>query len=234
LKKQTPITTLSFFKYESIKSKIWAFGMMQFAHKHLQNVDGMGFYKLMGSGKQLGRPFADWSVYALLQVWEDESHADKFIRGSSLFSKYRQQAAQHCSIYMKCLSTHGEWSKQTPFLPVQNHDKSNPYVAVITRATIKSRWLWTFWRQAIKSEKPIHSAEGLLYAKGIGEVPLKHMATFSIWSDIEGLKKYAYRTKEHNKAIKMTRALDWYAEESFSRFQPYRIDGHWPHLELNL
>ncbi|MEL7222238.1 MAG: DUF3291 domain-containing protein, partial [Bacteroidota bacterium] len=62
------ITTITFFRYHSLKDKCWAFFMMQFAHQHLAKTQGLSFYKLMGSGKGLGfSPWPDWSIYSLLQ-----------------------------------------------------------------------------------------------------------------------------------------------------------------------
>ncbi|MFQ3269562.1 MAG: hypothetical protein ACI9B2_001372, partial [Flavobacteriales bacterium] len=58
------ITTISFFNYRGLLNKVWAFAMMQFAHKFLQNISGQSFYKLMGSGKGMGfNPMPDWSTY---------------------------------------------------------------------------------------------------------------------------------------------------------------------------
>lgn len=39
--------------------------------------------------------------------------------------------------------------------------------------------------------------------------------------------EFAYKSKDHQNAIKKTRQLDWYKEELFSRFQPYRSEGTW-------
>ncbi|MGB6151422.1 MAG: DUF3291 domain-containing protein, partial [Pricia sp.] len=59
------ITTLSIFKFTSLKSKIWAFAMMQFAHAPLRRVQGQEVYKLLGSGKSGFNPLPDWSTYAI-------------------------------------------------------------------------------------------------------------------------------------------------------------------------
>jgi hypothetical protein len=73
------ITTISFFKYTSLRNKFWGLKMMQFAHKGLVNTEGLSFYRLLGSGKGKGfNPFPDWSVYSLLQVWETEEAAQTF------------------------------------------------------------------------------------------------------------------------------------------------------------
>ena len=53
------------------------------------------------------------------------------------------------------------------------------------------------------------------------------MATFSIWKNMEALKKFAYQSEAHKVAIQKTRELDWYSEEMFCRFQPYQSLGTW-------
>jgi hypothetical protein len=53
------------------------------------------------------------------------------------------------------------------------------------------------------------------------------MATFSLWKDFESVKQFAYKSKQHKEAIKKTREYEWYSEELFSRFQPYKSSGTW-------
>ena len=72
----------------------------------------------------------------------------------------------------------------------------------------------------------------MIYTKGIGEAPLIQMATFSIWENKEALHNYAYNSPEHQEAIRKTRKLDWYQEELFVRFQPYRSMGTWGGQDL--
>lgn len=222
------ITTLTFCKYNSIRSKIWAFWMMQFSHRYLKKVKGMSFYKLMGSGQGLGFNLSpDWSVYCLLQVWENEDVAAHFLSDSILINKYDLYADERGTIFMKNLTSHGVWSGKQPFLKNGLTDESNHHVAIITRATIKTSQLIKFWKYVPTAQKPISKAKGLLYTKGIGEVPVKQMATFSVWDNIENMKQFAYNSEEHQTAIKMTREFNWYAEELFARFQPYKMIGTW-------
>ena len=102
------ITTITFFKYGSLLNKIWAFGMMQFAHRALQGVQGQSFYKLMGSGKGFGfNPLPDWSVYCLLQVWESEEHADTFFMEADLMKGYRKHTVGFRTFYMKTYQQKG-------------------------------------------------------------------------------------------------------------------------------
>ena len=212
--------------------------MMQFAHRPLGQIKGLTFYKLMGSGKNEGfNPFPDWAVYSLLQVWESEEDADFFFAEAKLMFRYRKNAEEIWTIYMKNISAKGEWSKKQPFQVSQDIDKNNEHLAIITRATIKPSKLLPFWKYVPTSHLSLKGNTGLIYTKGIGEVPILQMATFSLWKDWASVKQFAYESKEHHVAIQKTRELDWYSEEMFSRFQPYRSEGTWegeemlPHLK---
>lgn len=218
------ITCLQLFTYKGFSQNFWAFMMMQFAHSHLSNVEGLSFYKLMGSGKDFGfNPLPDWSTYALLTVWKDEETADAFFNNSILFKKYKKKADKITTHYMWCFKSHGYWSGTQPF-QVGNREPApaNP-IGVITRASIKKRHLFKFWRYVPHSTKALKSNPDLLYTKGIGEVPIIQMATFSLWRNMEAIKDFAYKSKHHQKAIKLTKKHQWYSEEMFSRFEVYKI-----------
>ena len=131
------ITTLTFYKYVGWQNKLWAFSMMQFAHARLKKVDGLEFYKLLGSGKENFDPRPDFSVYGVLQVWENESSAHEYFEQSSLSQSYRKRSTQQLTFYLKNIQAHGQWSKKNPFDKSAELDIDNPYIAVITRATIK-------------------------------------------------------------------------------------------------
>ncbi len=200
--------------------------MMQFAHRHLAGARGLQFYKLMGSGKQDGfNPFPDWSTYSLLMTWENENFAQDFIKNSALFDAYRSRTEKLWTIYMKNILARGAWSGGNPFEPHTDLDPGFSKIAVITRATIRWRKLRKFWQYVPTSSLPLAGNKGLIYTKGIGEVPVLQMATFSLWENEQALKDFAYNSVEHHRAIQKTRELNWYKEELFSRFQPYREEG---------
>ncbi len=201
---------------------------MQFSHTYLKEIDGLGFYKLMGTGKGNGfNPWPDFSTYALVQVWESEKHAHHFFRSSEIMNMYENHSTERWTLLMRTIRANGLWSGQNPFEPSEDLDSKIPYLAVITRATIRTSKLLPFWRYVPTSEKPIERNAGLMYTKGVGEVPLLQMATFSLWENEESLKAFAYQSTEHAKAIKLTRELNWFSEELFSRFQPYESYGTW-------
>lgn len=222
------ITTITFFKYKGFTDKLWAFFMMQLAHNKLSKIKGQQFYKLMGSGKGMGfNPLPDWSIYSIVQVWNNEANANHFFEDSDVISSYKNHTSEQWTLYMKSIKAHGLWGGSNPFEKNESLNSNNPHVAIITRATIKLSKLYTFWKYVPISQKPLENSKGLLYTKGIGEVPLTQMATFSLWNSMENAKAFAYSSKEHQIAIQKTRTLNWYKEELFSRFQPYKSIGTW-------
>jgi heme-degrading monooxygenase HmoA len=228
------ITTITLFKFSGFWNKTWAFGQMQFAHSFLRKTPGLNFYKLMGSGKDPGfNPFPDWNVYALLCNWENEAAANDFFQNAAKFRQYQKHTTEQWTIFMKPIHAKGLWSGANPFSPTSDLDETNPLIAVITRATIRKKNLVQFWRYVPISQSPIlKGCKGLIYTKGIGEVPLVQMATFSIWQSMEDLKNFAYNSPEHKEAISKTHKIDWYKEEMFARFQPYHSIGKWTGKEL--
>jgi len=228
----TQITTLSFCKYTSLRNKFWGLKMMQFAHKGIANTNGLTFYRLLGSGRGKGfNPFPDWSVYCLLQVWESEEAANAFFNSSDLMKQYTYRTDELFTLYMKNISAGGTWVGKTPFKKGADLDPHLP-IAVITRATIKWNWLIRFWKYVPTSQKALEGNEGLIYTKGVGEIPIVQMATFSLWKNFEAVKQFAYNSKQHQEAIRRTRKNDWYREELFARFQPYKSVGTWGGKDL--
>jgi heme-degrading monooxygenase HmoA len=223
------ITTLTLFRFPDLKSKLWAFSQMQFAHSFIAKSPGLIFYKLMVSGRDIGFSlFPDWGVYALLGVWENKEAANNFFNHSNTYKQYQEKSIEQWTIFMKPIQTKGFWSGGNPFIPSLELDANNPMIAVITRATIKPNKLLKFWRFVPISQRPIQrGCPGLIYTKGVGEVPVIQMATFSVWENLDSLKNYAYNSLEHREAIKKTHKIDWYREEMFTRFQPFKTIGTW-------
>jgi spheroidene monooxygenase len=131
------IVTLTLFRFTGLTSKLWALPQMRFAHATMGNIAGLHFYKLMGSGRELGfSPFPDWGVYAMLCVWDHEQSANDFFNNAEIYQRYREKSSEQWTIFMKPIQTKGSWSGGNPFTPSADLDAANPLIAVITRATI--------------------------------------------------------------------------------------------------
>ncbi len=194
---------------------------MQFGHKHMADLQGLQFYKLMGSGKGDGfNPYPDWGTYSVLTVWDSQVDLETFLAGSSLLGLYQSHAQSITHYLLQPIKSHGKWSGVNPFvvdpeLELASDDK----ICVITRATIRWSKMRKFWKYVPTSKAPLKLNKDLIYTKGIGEAPFVQMATFSVWNNLDAIKRFAYQSKEHSTAIMMTRELNWYKEELFARFK---------------
>jgi hypothetical protein len=221
------IVTLTFFRYQGFAARWWAFRQMGLAPGLLPGLPGLRFGKMLGSGG--GKGFSIWpdfGTYGLLAVWEDEVAAQAFFDRHPLYAAYRQRCSAWWTVYMQAAKAHGQWDGQEPFPSSVPFDE-NRLVGVITRATIHPRHLLRFWRFVPSASRSIQGREGLLFAVGIGELPIVQQATFSLWENSRLMQQYAYRSPHHKEVVRRTRELGWYKEELFARFHPYRSEGEW-------
>ena len=87
----TQIVTISFFRFGSVRSRLWAFAMMGLARGQMSRIPGIGFWKLFGSGSDEGfTPKPNVSVYAVLATWPDRRTAERSLQESTIFARYRQ------------------------------------------------------------------------------------------------------------------------------------------------
>ena len=227
--------TLTLFRYRGFRNAFWALSQMGRAPGRLQDIPGMRFYKLLGTGSEGFSTWPDWSVYGLLQVWDTRAKAESFFGSHPQMHAFLNRSEESLRIFMKPIRSKGLWDGQNPFEDGEEAMEDTGPVAVLTRATIRKKYLLRFWKYVPHSQKPLGKSKGLLYSKGIGETPFTDMATFSLWESMEAMKAYAYGTDAHKEAIRKTRELGWYREELFARFRPFRIEGTWndiPNLEL--
>jgi heme-degrading monooxygenase HmoA len=218
--------TVTFYRFESLADKFWAFKMMQLAHSPLKKVAGLTFYKLLGTGGGEGFSWKpDFGVYCLMGVWESEAAAKHFIEKANISKKYSKHAKEEITYWLNPLEAHGFWSGKQPFK--FNKQQINLPVVVLTRARIFLKHVPAFWQKVAPSSNSIIGFKGKLFSKGVGEWPLIQQATISIWENIEAMKAYAYRNPAHMEVVKLTRQKGWYKEEMFARFQLYHSTGSW-------
>lgn len=226
------ITTCTFFKVEGFIDKWWAFKQMRMGIKELKNIDGLVFSKILGSGAKNGfSVIPNFGTYVLLGVWESEEKANHFFKHNSFFKTYLNKSTEYLTTYAKSAVAHGKWDGQNPFVQQVELDMNLP-IMVITRARIRAKKLLSFWRNVGKVSYSLDEYKGVLVSIGVGEWPLFQQATISIWKTQAEMMDYAYNNPEHKKVIALTRKLDWYKEEMFSRFVPYRFEGTWNGLEM--
>jgi len=123
------------------------------------------------------------------------------------------------------VASHGEWGGEQPFDPVEG-TVDGP-IAVITRATIKPRFLWHFWRFVAPVAASLTGYRERLMSVGIGEWPIFMQATFSVWTNKAAMLDYAYKNPQHRAVVDRTRKLGWYKEELFARFEVLGTEGSW-------
>lgn len=205
---------------------------MGLAHKVLQNIAGQLFYKLLGSGGGNGFGlWPDWGTYVLLQSWESEQAFLNFEEQNAWLKEYKERASEVAFLKLSAFKAQGTWNKKTPFLEQEN--TNSKFMAVLTRASIKPKLMHKFWRFVPSVSKKLFDFEGLVFAKGVGELPLVEQATLSVWKSAELMQSFAYKDKHHAEVVKKTRELDWYSEELFARFNVLKISGSYKGRELN-
>ncbi|MCS7037525.1 MAG: hypothetical protein RMJ33_12745 [Saprospiraceae bacterium] len=212
-------TTVSIYHFSGFTHRFWALSQMGLAPRRLKGASGLTFFKFLGSGGSNGfgiRP--NWSVYGILSVWEDRKAAEAALEENPVYQAYAKRAAEQRHVFLANTMAHGLWDGQMPFRTVKAFDPTAP-AAVLTRATIRKRHLWRFWSQVPAVSRSVHAHPGLEYAIGIGELPMVQQATFSLWRTGREMMDFAYRGEHHKRVIAQTRALGWYKEELFARFE---------------
>ena len=214
----TQVTTLTLFSFKT--NKFWAFQQMGVAHLRLKNIEGLKFYKFLGTGGGQGfslRP--DFSTYAFLGVWEDLSFYQNCLQKHPIFKTYQEKAMSQRDLILNAVKSHGKWSGQNPFKTKPGLEaKGKQKAVVITRATLHWNRLFSFWKAVPAASKAIETAQGVQYYKGIGEWPFIQQATISIWDDFEAVNTFAYKDRAHADIVKKTKQMNWYKEDLFSRF----------------
>ena len=217
-------TLISFFQYTGIKNKWHAFTRMGRSPILQKKINGLTFFKPLGTGSGNGFSIKpDFSTFGFLAVFKSEELAKEFL-GTDVVKEYTKTTVSYSHVLMRTVKSHGEWSKLKPFESSVEYDKTKP-LAVITRATIKPKLAYQFWKNVPAVSKSMDKYDELIFSKGIGEFPLLMQATFSLWSSAEAMINYAYKNPKHAEMVKKTRELNWYSEELFARFQPFYQEG---------
>ncbi len=215
------VTTLTLFTFK--RNKFWAFKQIGIAAGKLKSVEGLQFFKFLGTGGGSGFSLTpDFSTYAFLGVWNDRSQYNDCMNEHPVFLQYKEKASSQRELVLSPVNSHGKWSGKNPFKtpenPKSSFEDSNLKAVVITRATLRWNRLLSFWKAVPAASRAINNAQGVSYFKGIGELPFIQQATVSIWESFEAVNTFAYKGKEHATIVKETKQKKWYKEDLFSRF----------------
>jgi heme-degrading monooxygenase HmoA len=219
------IVALNIVKYSKSKSFLGILSMAFFRLPLMLNKN-VKFWKLMGCGKNGTFDVnPDWQQWALMTVWETETDYQDFNKSSFIIRWWKKFTDERTDYLCTPYESHGKWDGKEPFgNPIPDRTYTGP-IAVLTRATIRLSKAQDFWKNVPKVASSMGSAEGFITSVGIGEVPFIKQATFSVWENLDSVKKFAYRQREHAEVVKQTREKGWYSEELFARFIPIKSTG---------
>ena len=184
----------------------------------------IGFYKLLGSGKNgtfdKVPDLQQWGIFSLRKAEVEVSEANvlRSLYGKFISVWFRLFNCETFTILLRARQGHGEWDGKELFKGVRPLNEDQGRIATLTRATIRARKLKYFWRNVAPAASGMVDANGFVCSFGIGEVPWIKQATFSVWESEEQMKNFAYSMREHAEVIKKTREGNWYSEELFARF----------------
>jgi|TARA_B100000925_G_scaffold130011_1_gene97331 spheroidene monooxygenase len=229
LKQNKQIVAISFFRFEGVFQKLWAFSQMGFARKKLKKIKQISFFKLFGSGIGEGfTPYPNTSVYAILSVWNNLGEAENNIEEREIYENYRTHSIENWTVFLSPISSKGYWDKTNPFKPNKNEFKKKDHMlAALTRATIKPKIMLKFWSKVPAISKVIGNDKNVLFKMGLGEIPWFHQVTFSIWPNAKTMADFARKDGPHAKAIKSVREGNWFSEELYARFEVKKAIGKW-------
>jgi spheroidene monooxygenase len=223
-----PVATLSLFRFDGLSSRLWVIGQMAAARLALRGESKALFWKLCGSGTGEGfTPRPNWGVWAILAAWPDEATARARIAQNPVMQRWRARAAENWTVYMDPISARGAWSGVNPFLPSAPPPDGTGPLAALTRATVKPMRALRFWNRVPGISAMIGSDPNVAFKIGIGEVPLLHQVTFSIWPDTAAMAAFARGDGPHGRAIRAVRDGNWFSEELYARFRLLGSEGSW-------
>lgn len=199
---------------------------MGLARAALARTPDLGFWKLCGSGTGEGfTPVPNTAVYAILAVWPSESAAREQTAAAEVWARFRDRAAESWTLYLATTSVRGRWSGVTPFAAVL--PPAPGPLAALTRASLRPAVALSFWRRVPRISDAIGADPQVAFKIGLGEVPLLHQITFSVWPDAAAMAAFARAGGAHAGAVRAVRAGHWFAEELYARFRLLGEAGTW-------
>lgn len=219
--------SLTLFRFEKWSTRLWVLGQMGAARLSFMRMSEVGFWKLCGSGTGEGfTPTPNTAVWAILATWPDATTARRVIDQAPVYRRWRRRASESWTILLEPTSARGVWAGVAPFTVGDTKAHQGPVVA-LTRATMRLSTFLRFWRRVPDISNVIGQDPNVIFKIGIGEVPLLHQVTFSIWPNTETMAHFARGDGPHGRAIAAVRSEGWFREELYARFRILDDWGTW-------
>jgi hypothetical protein len=211
---QVAVMVLAQLKKRSLP---WGYGRFALNHLSFRRMPGLCFAKMMGCGYNGGfglRPSLDRQ--ALFLLFNDDAAAVAALASDPLLQQYRLACKEFFSVLLDPYAVKGSWSghslKPTALVP-----DANVPMAALTRASIRTSQLRSFWHDAKPAHQDMATARGCLLSAGVGELPVVRQATFTLWENLGAMNQYA-RAGAHQTAIVRAHSRDYFTESMFVRF----------------
>ncbi|MFN3970433.1 MAG: spheroidene monooxygenase [Gemmobacter sp.] len=218
--------TLSLFRFGGLWDRLWVLGQMGAARIDFLRMREAEFWKLCGSGTGEGfTPRPNTAVWAILACWPDLATARDRVAKAPVYARWRARAAEDWTVFLSPQTARGAWAGAAPFRPAPD-DTPGP-LAALTRATVRPAHLRQFWARVPDISAVIGADPNVAFKIGIGEVPMLHQVTFSIWPDAAAMANFARGDGPHGRAIAAVREHGWFREELYARFRILGAQGQW-------
>ena len=220
--------SLSLFRFDGLAARLWAIGQMGAARVAFARMPDVGFWKLCGTGTGEGfTPKPNWDVWAILAAWPDAETARRNVGEAGVYRRWHEMARESWTVYLDPISVRGQWAGKAPFLAAPAPMDDSRALAVLTRASLRPSKMLRFWNRVPDISAVIGADPNVLFKIGIGEMPLLHQVTFSIWPDAGSMARFARGDGPHGRAICAVREGDWFSEELYARFSVTGSEGQW-------
>lgn len=206
-------------------SRGWGFSRYILGKTPFQQIPGLQFCKVLGSGFNGGFSTKPSLTKQGFFCIFDTAHNAALFEDSPLLKAYQDHAHEFFLASVQAYSSRGSWSGFSMSCTNTNPPVNAP-IASLTRASIKPSKAMQFWAKAKPAEDAIKLASGKILTAGVGEAPYFRQATFTIWDDAQSLEQYAQQGA-HLSAIKAAYGQSYFSESMFTRFRVLKAQGTW-------
>ena len=207
-------------------SRAWGFMRYILGKAPFQNLPGLQFCKMLGSGFNGGfstKP--SLTKQGFFCVFDSAQNAARFEESSAIMKAYQDHAHEFFIATVQAYTSRGSWSGFSMSCVNSDQPPAGP-IASLTRASIRPSKARQFWAKAKPAEDAITLASGKILTAGIGEAPYFRQATFTIWDNTQSLDQYAQQGA-HLSAIKAAYGQAYFSESMFTRFRIKKAQGIW-------